>query len=150
MCKYFCWRTYKGIKYKYCRLNKNKIEIEECKECINKEYKQNRKLKKKKHKRTKETDIQKGVKDAVWERDNHECIFCHKKVSIFYANAHLIPRSQGGLGIEKNIFTACQHCHSEQENGLNTKKYEQEAEIYLKSKYKDWNRQELTYKKYEF
>ena len=36
------------------------------------------------------------------------CIFCGR---IGAPNAHVIPRSQGGLGVEKNIITACSDCH---------------------------------------
>lgn len=150
MCKYFCWRTRKGIKYKYCRLSKGEIEYENCHDCKNKEYKQYKKQKSKKHKRTIATDIQKGVKEAVWKRDGYECIFCHEKVPMFNSNAHFIPRSQGGLGIEENIFTACDKCHQEQDNGLKTQKMEKEVEEYLKSKYEDWNKENLVYKKYKF
>lgn len=53
-----------------------------------------------------------------------------------------------GLGIEENIFTACIDCHTAQENGLNTLEYEKEAENYLKSKYQNWNKSNLIYKKY--
>ena len=42
---------------------------------------------------------------AVWERDNHRCIFCGKLVPYNLANSHFIKRSQGGLGIEQNIMT---------------------------------------------
>lgn len=150
MCKYFVWRTQKGIKYKYCRCKKEKISSDSCYKCECKEHKQYKKQKKKKHQRTKQTDIQKGVKEAVWERDNHKCIFCHREVSLFYANAHFIPRSQGGLGIEENIFTACDECHGEQENGLNTEYYEKEAEKYLRSKYENWNKDNLIFNKYNY
>lgn len=149
-CKYFTFRTTKGIKYAYCRFCKIKIDYSNCSHCRDKEYKKYKKMKGKKHERTKKTDIQKGVKQVVWERDNYECIFCNTKVPLLNANAHLIPRSQGGLGIEQNIFTACDKCHSEQENGLNTEKYEHEAEIYLRSKYPNWNKKNLIFKKYKF
>ena len=69
---------------------------------------------------------------------------------MFNSNAHFIPRSQGGLGIEENIFTACDKCHQEQDNGLKTQKMEKEVEEYLKSKYEDWNKENLVYKKYKF
>ncbi len=50
---------------------------------------------KKKKKRKDYTDIPKKVKEIVWERDKHRCIFCHKTVDLFYANAHFIPRGLG-------------------------------------------------------
>lgn len=54
----------------------------------------------------------------------------------------------GGLGIEENIFTACPKCHTEQDNGLNSLEYEQKVERYLRSKYPNWNKSNLIYKKY--
>lgn len=147
-CKYFCWRTEKGFKYKYCRLHKCKIE--DCYKCNEKEYKKYKKKTKHKSKRVKATEIQDGVKEIVWNRDARKCIFCNTPVSMFYANAHFIPRSQGGLGIVENIFTACNHCHAEQDNGLNTEYYEKRAEEHLKSKHENWNKSDLIYKKYNF
>ena len=116
----------------------------------NKKKKENNKyIKGKKHRQTKEKEIPKKVKKAVWERDNHKCIFCGKLVDVFYANAHFIPRSAGGLGIEENIFTSCEDCHREQDNGNNTKLYDQVAEKHLKQIYgANWNKKNLIYKKY--
>ena len=106
-------------------------------------------IKGKKHTQTKETDIPKKVKIKVWERDHKRCIFCGKYVSWNYANAHLIPRSAGGLGVEQNIFTACNLCHQEQDNGFETSEYTKDAEAYLKAIYgKGWNKNKLIYKKY--
>lgn len=49
----------------------------------------------------------------------------------------------------KNIFTACEACHRLQDNGLNTDILTEYAKNYLKSIYKkDWNEEELVYKKY--
>lgn len=87
-------RTEKYEKYFYCKIFKSKINLNFCKECEHKEYKKINRMNCKKHKRTKSTAIQKHVKEAVWYRDNKECIFCHKKVSVFYSNAHYIKRSQ--------------------------------------------------------
>lgn len=106
-------------------------------------------IKGKKHKQTKEKEIPKKVKEAVWKRDKHKCIFCKKQVDVFYANAHFIPRSAGGLGIEENIVTACENCHREQDNGKNTKEYDKKAEKYLKHIYgANWDKSKLVYKKY--
>lgn len=106
-------------------------------------------IKGKKHKQTKATSISKKVKEAVWERDGRRCIFCNKLVCFENANAHFIPRSAGGLGIEENVFTACDDCHREQDNGLNTEEYDQKAESYLKSIYGPaWDKSKLIYKKY--
>ena len=69
-----------------------------------------------KSRRSKACDIRKDVKQAVWERDDHCCILCGKPVAMQYANAHYIPRSQGGLGIEQNVVTMCFDCHFRQHN----------------------------------
>ena len=37
------------------------------------------------------------LKEKVWERDNHKCIFCHKNVPVECACCHYIRRSQGGM-----------------------------------------------------
>ena len=65
-------------------------------------------------------------------------------------NAHLVKRSQNGLGIEENVFCACPKCHNEEDNGKNSKELEAKAERYLKKYYgKNWSRDKLVYKKYE-
>lgn len=103
---------------------------------------------KNRHKRTKATDIDTKLKKIVWERDGHKCIFCGQVVPVNCANAHYIKRSQGGLGIEENIFTACLKCHNEQDNGKNTKLYTQKARKHLRLKYgKKWKEENLIYKK---
>ena len=149
-CINFRVKTRKYKKYFYCKELKQEITFGNCKNCDFKQYKQVKQIKGKKHKRTKETDIPKKVKMAVWNRDNHQCIFCNEYVEWNFANAHFIPRSAGGLGIEENIFTACEKCHNEQDNGLNTELYTTIAENYLKACYgSNWNIKNLIYKKYK-
>jgi 5-methylcytosine-specific restriction endonuclease McrA len=63
----------------------------------------------KKSKRSKACDITQKVKNAVWERDRHKCVLCGTNQAM--PNAHYIPRSQGGLGVEQNIVTLCLDCH---------------------------------------
>lgn len=56
---------------------------------------------------------------------------------------------QEDYGIEENIFTACDKCHFEQDNGLNSKEYTGRAENYLKGIYgRNWDKSKLVYKKY--
>jgi len=56
---------------------------------------------------------------------------------------------QEECGIEENIFTACDKCHSEQDNGLNSKEYTEKAENYLKGIYgRNWDKSKLVYRKY--
>ena len=144
-------------RYYYC-VNKRKIiKLEDCKQCSDCKYKNQKRLKvtplkaktKKSSRIAKATEIPTKTKRIVWERDRQCCIFCGRPVAISNANAHFIPRSAGGLGIEQNLFTACDYCHREQDNGLNTKEYDLKTENYLKNIYgKDWDKQKLIYKKY--
>lgn len=147
-CVHLKIRSEKYKKFPYCVQQRRRISYEECKNCEYKTYKTIKRIKGKKHKQTKATAIGQTVKEIVWERDNHRCIFCKTPVVKFYANAHFIPRSSGGLGIPENIFTACENCHREQDNGMNSKEYDIIAENYLKSIYGGrWTREKLIYRK---
>lgn len=100
-------------------------------------------------KRSKACEISQKTKEIVWNRDNQQCIYCHKWIPKTFANAHFIKRSQGGLGIPENIVSLCPECHHEEDNGLNTKHYEEYIENYLRNYYGDtWNKEKLVYKKY--
>ena len=99
-------------------------------------------------KRSKACEVSKKVKEIVWERDNHRCIYCKRYVPVECANAHFIKRSQGGLGIPENIVTFCPECHYEEDFGQDTQLYEEYMENYLKGIYKDWNKENLIYKKW--
>ena len=102
-----------------------------------------------KSKRSKACDISQKVKDLVWYRDRQRCVVCKRFVPKTCANAHYIKRSQGGLGIPKNIVTLCPNCHYEEDHGQNTKFYESIIEDYLKGIYgPNWNREDLIYKKW--
>lgn len=96
------------------------------------------------HKRTKAVAITPQVRARVEERDNYCCIFCGKAGR---GEAHLINRSQGGLGVEQNIVTVCRACHNEMDNGLLTQIYREKAENYLKAIYPEWDKSKLIYKK---
>lgn len=98
-----------------------------------------------KSKRSKACDIPKKVKDIVWERDNGRCIFCGSPMAM--PNAHVIPRSKGGLGVEQNIVTACIHCHDKMDHSKERKEMVEYAKDYLRSKYENWNEKELVYRK---
>jgi 5-methylcytosine-specific restriction endonuclease McrA len=62
------------------------------------------------NKRTKALAITKKVKEIVFRRDRGACILCGRAG---IPEAHYIPRSKGGLGIEENIVTLCRPCHRE-------------------------------------
>lgn len=151
-CKYYRIRTKKGVRYKYCILNKEIIQ-DDCYNCINKEYKEV-KYKKKlstfhvhKHKSTKATEIPMKVKKIVWERDGYACIYCGKYVDVYYANSHYIKRSHLGKGIEQNVVTACPTCHDKydfKDFDGEMKNYTRE---YLSRLYDGWNENDLVYRK---
>jgi hypothetical protein len=106
-----------------------------------------------KTKRSKACDITDKVKKKVFARDNGMCVVCGNSYNVM-PNAHYIPRSKGGLGIEQNVVTMCTNltenkCHYKYDFGT---KEEQECiklkiEEHLKSKYKNWNKEMLKYSK---
>lgn len=126
----------------YCKLLKKEISFTQCIACKDKKYKSAVPSK-----RTKKLGITKKTKMIVWERDNHRCIFCGKLVPWNNANSHFIKRSQGGLGIERNILTNCEECHHKFDDTPEREVLWEYAERYLMSKYKDFNIDSLTYKK---
>ena len=106
-----------------------------------------------KSKRSKATDIPMSVKKKVFERDNGRCVLCGNYCNVM-PNAHFIPRSKGGLGIEENIITLCTEltpnkCHRRYDFGTKEEREEirQYLREYLKSKYDNWNEDDLIYKK---
>ena len=108
-----------------------------------------------KTKRSKACDIPQKVKLQVFLRDNGRCVVCKNSHNVM-PNAHFIPRSQGGLGIEENIVTLCtdlteNKCHSRFDRGTKEQRDElgNKIESYLKSKYPNWNKENLYYKKGE-
>ncbi len=105
-CKYFTTRSKNYNKYFYCRHPniKSEIDYSKCNFCTLKEYKKQKPIPNKKKARTIATSIPKSVKEKVWERDNHQCIFCHKNVPVECACCHEIRRSQRWTSELKKIF----------------------------------------------
>ena len=106
-----------------------------------------------KTKRSKATDIPMSVKIKVWERDNHCCVVCGNSYNVM-PNAHYISRAKGGLGIEQNIVTLCTEltinkCHRKYDFGTKEerKAIKEKIKNYLKSKYENWDEDDLVYKK---
>ncbi len=97
------------------------------------------------HKRTKACAISKKTKQIVHERDRKCCIFCGAPG---LPEAHVVPRSHGGLGIPQNIVTACRICHDKMDNSTDRQQMLQVAADYLKRFYPDWNEQSLVYDKW--
>lgn len=100
-----------------------------------------------KSKRTKALDISPEVKKAVYERDGGRCVLCGRTG---FPNAHFIPRSQSGRGIEENVVTLCIECHNRYDNGAFRAQTEAELEAYLRGLYPDWSREKLYYRKEEY
>lgn len=98
-----------------------------------------------KHKRTKACEISKKTKLIVYERDRGCCIFCGK---IGLPEAHVIPRSHGGLGCPENIITVCRSCHDKLDNSTNRKKMLFYAIQYLKVFYPDWKKENFIFDKW--
>ena len=108
-----------------------------------------------KSKRSKATDIPMSVKKKVFERDNGRCVVCGNCCNVM-PNAHYIPRSKGGLGIEENVVTLCTEltknkCHRKYDFGTKEEREKIKSIIkkYLSNKYENWNEDELVYKKGE-
>ena len=108
-----------------------------------------------KSKRTKAVAISTEVKAIVAQRDSIRgwpcCINCGRGAPsenlLAWSNAHYIPRSLGGLGIEENILTLCPRCHREFDFGGNREGLRQKFRIYLILKYPHWNEKELKYRR---
>ena len=97
-----------------------------------------------KSRRTKALEISPAVKNAVYERDGGCCVWCGEQGQ---PNAHFIPRSRGGLGIEENILTLCWECHMKYDQTTNRRKMGECFKEYLKGEYKNWDESKLYYKK---
>lgn len=97
------------------------------------------------HKMTKATAIPRNVKEIVYDRDDHRCILCHSPYGL--PEGHIVRRSQGGIGCERNIVTLCRNCHREFDEGKNRKQLYEEVVQYIKQFYPDWSREQVIYRK---
>ena len=109
---------------------------------------------------TKLLQFDKKTREKIYERDNYGCLFCRLGYHIVGKNlsnlefnifdiAHFINKSQMGLGIEENGVLLCRWHHSQLDNGNKGLRPEMLSimEEYLKSKYENWDKVKLTYKK---
>lgn len=87
---------------------------------------------KRKSKRSKACDISPRVRKAVYERDRG-CSVISGRPGI--PNAHYIPRSAGGLGIEQNVVTLTLEEHHDYDNGGRRKEYGEIIKAYLDQQY---------------
>lgn len=99
-----------------------------------------------KSKRSKACDIPEAVRQAVFDRDHGKCVICAREG---IPNAHVIPRSKGGLGIEQNIVTLCPKCHHEYDNGQTRDSIGELITEYMRQHYKGWDDYELIYNKWK-
>lgn len=99
-------------------------------------------------KRAKSCAISQKTKRTVYERDEGLCVICHRPG---LPEAHYIPRSKGGLGIEQNIVTMCRDCHRRMDQGdrETMDKLHSMVRNYLSKHYEGWNEDDLVYKKGE-
>lgn len=104
---------------------------------------------------TKATAIPPSVKSAVYARDQGRCVLCGSPYG--EPVAHVIRRSQGGMGIEENIVTLCPDCHRAYDEGANIEKRfgrgTTRESLYchlvahLKGFYPHWNKRDVIYHK---
>ena len=99
------------------------------------------------HKSTKACDIPYEVKKKVWERDHGRCVICGTSRMVS-PNAHYIPRSHMGLGIEQNIVCLCLGCHCDYDNSPKRPFIKAQIRRYLQLRYPDWDERKLVYRKY--
>ena len=105
--------------------------------------------------RTKALAIPQAVKKAVAKRDSAEgwpcCIYCGQPAPtgnpLAFSNAHYIARSQGGLGIEKNILTLCPDCHRLYDATEHRERLRHLFRTYLEAHYTGWIEGDLIFKK---
>ena len=98
------------------------------------------------HTRTRACAIPKEVKLIVYERDHERCIFCGAPG---LPEAHVIPRSHGGLGVPQNIITVCRSCHDKLDNSTDRQQMLDVAVGYLKRYYPDISQTDVIYQKWE-
>ena len=112
------------------------------------------------HRYTKKLQFDRNTKKRIRERDER-CIFCEmgyfneckSDLLLFTTDImHFIPKSQMGLGIEENGALGCRYHHDLLDNGNKglRKDMLNRSEEYLKRIYPGWEKDKLTYKKYEF
>lgn len=113
------------------------------------------------HRQTKETGISPKVKAEVMNRDSWDgwccCILCGKPYPYAQPNAHVVRRSQGGMGIVQNIVTLCHKCHRAFDDGegldhvgegATQETIKEEIISYLQRFYPDWNEDDMKYRKW--
>ena len=98
------------------------------------------------HRRTRACAISKKTKEIVYKRDEGICIFCGAPG---LPEAHVVPRSHGGLGVPENIVTVCRKCHDKLDNSTDRQQMLQVAAEHLGRFYPNWNEKNLIYDKWQ-
>lgn len=98
-----------------------------------------------KHRQTKACEFPPKVKKIIFERDGGCCVLCGKPGM---PNAHFVPRSHGGLGVEQNGLTLCFDCHYEYDHTANRQEIHERLKAYLQGIYPEWDESKLIYRKY--
>lgn len=94
--------------------------------------------------RTKACAISQSVKAIVFERDRGYCILCGKAG---LPEAHYIPRSHGGLGIEQNVVTLCRACHERLDHTTERQELLERVKQHLELWYPGFSDTDRKYKK---
>lgn len=110
---------------------------------------------------TKLLQFDKATRERIFERDNYSCLFCKIGYQLKGQNLselefnifdvmHFIPKSSLGLGIEENGVCGCRWHHHLLDNGNKGLRHEMLLimEEYLKQCYPEWNKEKLTYRKW--
>lgn len=106
-------------------------------------------------KRTKALSIPTSVKEAVAKRDSFDgwpcCLLCGTPAPsenmLAFSNAHFVPRSKGGLGIEQNTLTLCWPCHQKFDQTSERSELRGKLRGYLIHCYPEWDESKVTYRK---
>lgn len=97
------------------------------------------------HRETKATTISTATKKTVWARDFCRCVVCGSINA--GPHCHFIRRSQGGLGVEQNIWTGCDTCHRAFDSEGTDGPLHSRMRDYFRTLYPDWDESKLVYKK---
>lgn len=107
-CKYFCIRSRKNRKYKYCRFYKKEIAGDDCYQCPDRIFKKNVYINKRSKKKiivTPDTYLN------VTMRDNFTCQICGARANVQLH--HIIYKSEDRNKINEpnNLICLCYKCH---------------------------------------
>lgn len=97
------------------------------------------------HRETKATSISTATKKTVWARDFCRCVVCGSINA--GPHCHFTRRSQGGLGVEQNIWTGCDTCHRAFDSEGTDGPLHERMRDYFRTLYPDWDESKLVYKK---